>query len=218
MHYKLSGGILIKTENAAKPESQASSYLRSLISGLPHTSTSFDYGCGKLRYVDAILERTDTLAIIDSEIQLSRTQTLRGAATSIRERMRRSNRVSVFNDIQFAKSAGRFERGFCINVLSVIPVPAARKRVLETIRSRLSRNGACLFVVQYRNSDFNRMRSMPNARSWRDGFLLDSLRGYSFYGMITPDRLEVMLKNTGFRILDVRLNEGSAYIWARPTT
>jgi hypothetical protein len=68
MHYEIRPGIVVKTENAAKPETQSSAFLKSLLADLPPVSASVDFGCGKLRYCDAILERTDSLAIVDSEI------------------------------------------------------------------------------------------------------------------------------------------------------
>jgi hypothetical protein len=215
MHYKLSSGIEIRTENAAKPESQPSKFLLNLIGNLSHVSSSFDYGCGKLRYQKAISDRTDTLAIIDSEIQLSRSQRLRGKEATIRGVFKQSNRIEVYNDVEFQHLAVQFERGFCINVLSVIPSYARRRQVLDLIRKKLASNAECLFVVQYRNSDFSRMSKMPNAKPWLDGFLMDSLRGYSFYGMISPDRLARSLERAGFRMREITLNEGSAYAWAR---
>jgi len=75
MRYEIVSGVVIKTENAAKPASQSSGFLKSLLGTLPRVSTSIDYGCGKLRYLDAILEKTDFLTLVDSEIQLSRIQT-----------------------------------------------------------------------------------------------------------------------------------------------
>ena len=215
MHYKLGSGIIIKTENAAKPASQCSTYLTSLLAQLPYVSSSFDYGCGKLRYCDAILKKTDVLAVVHSEIQLSRVQVLQsGKTTTIRDIVGRSNRITAYNDSDFNKLRDRFDRAFCINVLSVIPVFAKRIHVMESIRARLRSNGDCLFVVQYRNSDFERMRSMPNARPWRDGFLIDSLRGFSFYGLISPSRLVSMIRKAGFAVRSVSLNEGSVYVWA----
>jgi hypothetical protein len=216
MHYKLNSGVEIKTENAAKPESQASQFLLGLLRDLPHVPSAFDYGCGKLRYQKAIADKSDTLAIVDSEIQLMRIQMIQKDNTSIREIFEHSNRVFVYNETQFATLSARFERGFCINVLSVIPSIKHRKQVLEVIRGKLLSGGRCLFVVQYRNSDFNRMRRLPNAKPWLDGFLIDSLRGYSFYGLISPQRLEAFLKRSGFRICEARLNEGGAYMWATP--
>ncbi|MBM7330731.1 hypothetical protein JS562_48070 [Agrobacterium sp. S2] len=214
MRYKLHSGIEIRTENAAKPETQPSKFLLNLISDLPEVPSTFDYGCGKLRYQKAISSTTDTLALVDSEIQISRQQMLRGKKTSVREIYKHSNRVHVFNDQEFQKHTAQFERGFCINVLSVIPSYSRRRDVLKTIRKKLKRGGECLFVVQYRNSDFTRMKTMENAKPWLDGFLINSLRGHSFYGMITPDRLEASLERTGFEIRGTKLNEGSAYTWA----
>jgi 2-polyprenyl-3-methyl-5-hydroxy-6-metoxy-1,4-benzoquinol methylase len=176
--------------------------------------TSFDYGCGKLRYCKALLKRTDTLAIVDSEIQLSRSQTLGESQTSIRDAIAGSNRIRAYNDQEFQELHQQFDRGFCINVLSVIPHYSVRRNVLNTIHSKLKRGGTCLFVTQYRNSDFDRMRRMPNARVWRDGFLIDSLRGFSFYAMITPDRLNSMIKKAGFDVQHSHLNEGSVYTFA----
>lgn len=214
MHYRLGKGVVVKTENAAKPQRQRSAYLSALLADLPPVETCFDYGCGKLRYSNAILKRVDRLAVVDSETQLSRTQKLGRASCSIRSLLQRSNAIEVYNDQEFRDLSIQFDRGFCINVLSVIPILARRRRVIETIRSRLKRGAGCLFVVQYRNSDFDRMRLMPNARPWLDGFLIDSLRGFSFYGLISPDRLAALVRRGGLVVKEVKLNEGSAYLWA----
>lgn len=100
MRYKVKSGIVIKSENAAKPESQPSQFLLELLRGLPHVSSSFDYGCGKLRYQKPMLARTDTLALIDSEIQLSRIQTLRGNKTSVKKVCDGSNQIIIYNDTE----------------------------------------------------------------------------------------------------------------------
>ena len=215
MRYEIGPGIVVKTENAAKPESQGSTFLKSLLAHLPHVYASVDFGCGKLRYCDAILEKTDIMAIVNSETQLSRMQILKGVKSTIRETVGHSNRIQIYNDLEFAKLNGDFDRAFCINVLSAVPLISKRRQIMEVIRSHLRPNGTCLYVVQYRNSDFNRMRSMSNARSWRDGFLIDSLRGFSFYGLISPDALISMAKKAGFAVCHIRRNEGSVYIWAR---
>src|SRR5581483_10647555 len=132
MHYKIGTGLIIKTENAAKPESRASSHLKEVLSNLAQVHSSFDYGCGKLRYCEALLETTETLALVDSEVQLSRLQTLRQERTSIREAMRRSNRVTVYNESEFKALRQTFDRAFCINVLSIIPFFAKRREIVQT--------------------------------------------------------------------------------------
>lgn len=214
MHYKIGNGIVIKTENAAKPHKQVSAFLVGRLRALASVESSFDYGCGKLRYRDAILARSNSLTVVDSEIQIDRDQILYGREISIRELVRSSNRVRALNAEEFRKLNERFDRAFCINVLSVIPIFSERQRVLRNIHSKLKTGGTCLFVVQYRNSDFSRMAKMKNARRWRDGFLIDSLRGYSFYGLISPDRLTKMVVSAGFDIVGSELNEGSVYLTA----
>ena len=56
---------------------------------------------------------------------------------------------------------------------------------------------------------------MPNTKPWGDGFLIDSLRGYSFYGLISPDRLTSFARRAGFEIAEQHLHDGSVFIWAR---
>ena len=73
------------------------------------------------------------LALVDSEVQVSRTQVLRGKQTSIRNMFKQSNRLRVYNDREFRDLNTRFERGFCVNVLSVIPSYARRREILDVI-------------------------------------------------------------------------------------
>lgn len=215
MRYKIARDIIIKTENAAKPASQSSSYLRSILASLDPVGSSFDLGCGKLRYLTSIAPTTDRLVLVDSETQLSREQMIRGACNSVRDFIAGSNNFAAYNTSEFAALDERFDRGFCINVLSVIPIIAARKRLISLIRQKLHPGAKCLFVVQYRNSDFTRMSKMPNAQAWRDGFLVNSLRGHSFYGLIQPEQMIRIVKEAGFEVLDRTLNEGSVYLWAQ---
>lgn len=215
MHYNLPGGRLVKSENAAKPSSQRSRYLTSLLSELPKCGRTLDYGCGKLRYREILLKTTEHLALVDSEVQISRTQTLDGQKTSIRKLLLASNSTSVFNPAEFSASSGLYDRAFCINVLSAIPVLDMRRRLLQQILKKLEPGSSCLFVVQYRNSDFSRMAALPNAESWEDGFLIKSLRGYSFYALISPIALVKMLNETGFEVTSQKRHDGSVYVWAK---
>jgi len=214
MRYNLPCGVVIKTENAAKPDVQASRALIDYISRLKPVQSSFDYGCGKLRYLKPILSTTEMLTVVDSETQIGRKQTIHGNVTSIRDVVRRSNRVAAVNVMEFSHNRVEFDRAFCINVLSIIPFFSARRRVLGLIRQRLRPGGTCLFVVQYRNSDFTRMRTLPTACYWRDGFLIDSLRGFSFYGLISPQRLSVLVASAGFEVIDQTLDDGRVFLLA----
>lgn len=215
MRYEFAKGCVLKTENAAKPGKQASMALNKYIAGLHPVQSSFDYGCGKLRYLNPILATTESLTLVDSEVQIDRRQIVHDELTTIRKVTKRSNRLSAVNTIEFSRDNQEFDRGFCINVLSVIPFSSARQNVVHLIHQKLRRGGTCLFVVQYRNSDFRRMRAMKNARPWRDGFIVNSLRGFSFYGLISPQRLERLVLSCGFEVADRILNDGRVFLLAR---
>jgi hypothetical protein len=215
MRYRIGKDIVIRSENAAKPEAQSSAYLNKLISRLGRVRSSFDFGCGKLRYQRAIARTTDVLALVDSEVQLSREQMIRGRSTTIRDHVRKANDVDAYTVGQFASLERKFDRGFCINVLSVIPSANVRLGIVQLMRAKLKPGGACLFVVLYRNSDFTRMQRLPNCRFYGNGFLMDSLRGFSFYGLIPPKELAGLVKRGGFVVESVVLDEGTAYLWAR---
>ncbi|MEY9420544.1 SAM-dependent methyltransferase [Bradyrhizobium japonicum] len=215
MWYKIGKDIIVRSENAAKPETQSSAYLKKLISRLEPIHSSFDFGCGKLRYERAIAKTTGELALVDSEVQLSRGQMIRGRSTTIRDYVGKSNHVHALTVGQFASHDRRYDRGFCINVLSVIPSASVRLGIVQLMRAKLKPNGTCLFVTLYRNSDFTRMQNLPNCQPYGNGFLMDSLRGHSFYGLIPPDDLAGLVKRAGFSVESIVLDEGSAYLWAR---
>jgi hypothetical protein len=140
---------------------------------------------------------------------------IRGRSTTIRDHFGKSNHVHAYTVGQFASLDRKYDRGFCINVLSVIPSAAVRLGIVQLMRSKLKARGTCLFVTLYRNSDFTRMQALPNSQPYGNGFLMDSLRGHSFYGLIPPGDLASLVTRAGFRVESIVLDEGSAYLWAK---
>ena len=61
------------------------------------------------------------------------------------------------------------------------------------------------------------MRAMPNAYDWNDGYIVDSLRGHSFYALIRPEILGSMAVDAGLQIEEKTLHDGSVYLWAKKT-
>lgn len=98
-------------------------------------------------------------------------------------------------------------------MLSVIPLPSLRRKIVHRICARLKRGGHCLFVVQYRNSDFNSIAAGANSTSSADGFVVDGLRGHSFYGVIPPRELAQLIEDGGMKVVSLHTNEGSASLW-----
>jgi hypothetical protein len=214
MRYRLAGGEIIRSENAAKTHHQKSKELLRLLSRFQRVARTLDFGCGKLRYLSEILDTTDHLYVTDSEVQLTRTQRLFGQMTSIRDLVRLSNAWSVLSLKELYCGDVRFNRIFCLNVLQVIPFRPLRQAILRRLANVLDNNGEIVVVVQYRNSDFSRMSRMENASPFEDGMLLRFSRGVSFYAFIKPPVLEQMVREAGLTITHKHVHDGSCYIIA----
>jgi 2-polyprenyl-3-methyl-5-hydroxy-6-metoxy-1,4-benzoquinol methylase len=212
MHYNLPGGIVIKTENAAKPWRQKSAYASQFINSLEKVQDAADYGCGKLRYFEEIRHSAKFSTFIDSEIQLSRTQSIDDEDTSVRDYLKKFRNSRCLNSDEFRSDKQQFDRIYCLNVLSTIPSVQLRSRVLSTIFKKLRKGGQALFVVQYRNSEFKKMASSANGSMFRDGILMNSLRGHSFYALISPEALQSLVERNGFAVDAQKLHEGSVFL------
>jgi hypothetical protein len=212
MRYRVSGDKVIRSENAAKTHHQKSKELVRLIEALPHVARSLDFGCGKLRYLSNLIETTDHLYVTDSDVQLGRDQRLFGVNTSIRQLARGSNAWAILPLNELYSGILTFDRIFCLNVLQVIPSPRLRQKILNRLSDLLELGGEIVLVVQYRNSDFSRMRKMPSASAFEDGMLLTFSRGVSFYGFIKPAVLKEMVAKAGLAITHAHVHDGSCYI------
>lgn len=208
-------GLLVKSENAAKPRAQKSHYLESLIRSVRQCHSGLDYGCGKLRYFPALREVCRKLVLVDSAIQLGRMQTLGGRRTTIRRYISRWPAVAAMDVEHFIEDEGTFDLILCSNVLSAIPSRKVRLLMVETLASRLRKGGRALFAVQYTNSYFTALRNDPRAQEFLDGYLVSSSRGNSFYGIITPECLSKLLTKGGFRTQHLWRAGQSAYAWAQ---
>jgi hypothetical protein len=214
VHYK-AAGFEIRSENAAKPISQPSTYLRDWLLSQPAVSTALDYGCGKLRYTGYLVRVAESVTVVDSEIQLSRVQTIAGQQTSIREFVaRRWPNVRAYNISEFSRVPLRFELALCANVLSAIPQKGLRIEAIRAIASRLNRIGVGLFAVQSRNSYFKAWASDPKARPYGDGWLVPSDGRASFYGIITRLKLERLVSESGMHVAKSWVHGESSYVLA----
>jgi hypothetical protein len=173
-----------------------------------------DVGCGKLRYLQEMRETTEHLVVTDSDIQLNRNQKLLGQDDiSVKELARAANDWSV-QRLNEAFQPKTYDRVFCLNVLQVIPFEKVRRRILSRIRECLSDRGELLLCVQYRNSDFTRMKDLHYAQEYRDGMLLKSLRGFSFYAFLYPDVINSYVIEAGFENVSFFLYDGTCYLTA----
>ena len=125
---------------------------------------------------------------------------IRGRSTTIRDHARKSNHVQAYAVNQFASLGRKYDRGFCINVLSVILLRERQAGHRPVDENQTEAKLLLPVRISYRNSDFTRMQKLPNCSRYDNGFLMNSLRGYSFYGLIPPDDLVSLVKRGGFKV------------------
>ena len=214
MQYKV-GNSIIKTENAAKPASQASSYLMTLLDEMDPVNTALDYGCGKLRYSPALKSRCKHLTLVDSEIQIGRTQMIRGEKCNVREYVKRYMKSTrVISVDEFRSEMKKYSLVLCANVLPVIPIEEERELVLQSLFRAVSPVGVCLFITQYRNSYFKEIQRSDKAQDHLDGWIVQSRRGPAYYGILGPEKLTGLVTKVGFAIKEQTIHEGSCYLFA----
>jgi SAM-dependent methyltransferase len=191
---------IIRSENAAKLPTEASGPLVSWINAQPSVSDVLDYGCGKLRYAAYLARRATRLTLVDSAIQLDRPRAGRREMSVRQEAVARWPHARVLDLEAFNTDRRRYQLILCANVLSAIPSPSVRATVLRALADRLTTNGRCLFVVQFRNSYFREIVRSPRARPHLDGWLYDGPRGASYYGVLPNAKLEKLVRRYGHRI------------------
>ena len=197
MRYRVRG-VDIRTENAAKPHLQQSKAVARYLKQLNRVEAIVDFGCGKLRYADLVSKVGKRATFIDSEIQLTRQQRVRGKMSTVTEvALTRYSNVKVLASENLNFLAERYDIATCINVLSVIPDGSALNRVLKAIRRLTKPTGFAVFVNQHRNTYF---KKFEEGRPHLFGHLVEGRNGASYYGIMTKERVEDLLRKAGFSI------------------
>lgn len=195
MRYEINGNE-IRSENAAKPSSQKSSAVDEYLGSLRDGSSVLDFGCGKLRYSDTLVNVASTVTFVDSAVQLSRTQVIRGDRTSVRayvENHYPNCRTVAYEEMGDHDS--KYDIVTCTNVLSAIPCRDTLSNVLYEIRRALKPSGYAVFVNQHRSSYF---KKYEDGQEHLFGYLYRGTRGSSYYGIIGKSSIEKLLREHEF--------------------
>lgn len=212
MRYRVRG-IEIRAENTAKPAAQASGVLKKWLRQNLPTGDVLDFGCGKLRYASILAQTATTLTLVDSAEQLRREQIIEGRRCSILNFVfAKWRRARVLTVRAFQDDHARFDFILCANVLSAIPCKRTRTKVLMLLSSRLKTTGRCLFVTQYRNSDFKNMARQTRSRAHLDGWIMVKQRSASYYGIIPMPKLISLVRANGHRVVESWVDGQSAYV------
>jgi len=201
MRYRIKGTD-IRSENAAKPAVDAAAYLVQWLLSRDETLSALDYGCGKLRYTHQLAQRSKHIGIVDSEIQLTRTQRIDGVYTSVQDYAKKTWPTCTIQTLKdfWKKSKRRYNFVLCAHVLSAIPCPRTRGKSLRAIYAALEHEGHVLFVNQHTNSYFTEIRKRPSTRLHLDGWITKSKAGASYYGILNKDSVVKIASRFGFSV------------------
>lgn len=186
MNYNIKGHR-IRSQNAAKPHTQASKQVIDVLNSIANVESILDLGCGKLRYSDHLQRISKNICFSDSKIQLERLQVIKGINCSVKDYVMKnypSSKCIAIEDIH--SLSDKFDFIFCSNVLSAIPCEVTLNRTMSTIYNLLSDSGRALIVNQHRSSYFRKFKlGEPHLH----GYLYEGKKGSSYYGII--DKLTI---------------------------
>jgi len=213
MRYKIDCAE-IRSENAAKTMAEASAFLVDWLRSKPRVNNSLDYGCGKLRYSKYLARRCLRLSLVDSKVQLERSQVINKQVTNvIRYAHKHWPTCRTYTVEQFwAGVEERYDFVLCANVLSAIPSRIIRARSLRAIKACLRPEGQCLVVNQHANSYFKEAPKRAGATPHLDGWLLPSGRGACYYGILSREKTIRILRAVGFKVLDAWVEGQSTFV------
>ena len=215
MHYRVNG-LIIRSENAAKPLTQANKFVLNWIATLPPKSVALDYGCGKFRYTIPLARVVRTVVAVDSTYQISRLQVIADTKTSlISYADDHLPNVSVLNVRDPSWQRAIYDVALCANVLSTIPFPGKRRAILRRVGRLLNQQGRLFVCTQYRNTYFKAYATDPQAKKYGDGWLIHSRHGTAFYGILDKAALMKLCGASGLAIADAFTKGESAYVIAR---
>lgn len=212
MHYQIND-FLIKSENAALSTKQTNKIILAHINELPKNIVVMDYGCGKCRYSKQLNAHAKKTVLLDSAVQISRTQMIHEERLSVIDYAKKHlSNAYVYSIEEYDFDKDEFDFILCSNVLSAIPLVDERKKVLRNIKKLLKSTGTALISVQYSNSYFKTYSQNTGAIKHEDGWIIKRGNSYSFYGIILPNELIELCENVGMEVVKVIKHDGSIYL------
>ncbi|ENT8652648.1 methyltransferase [Escherichia coli] len=187
-----------------------SNYLCKQIESTNKNGNAIDFGCGKLRYSEQLVNKFETVTFLDSRRQLERVQIIRGVQTTIPDYVinnyKNANIVSYEN---IDKITNHYDFILCANVLSAIPCESTIHKVLSAIRELLKSDGEALIVNQYKSSYFKRYES---GIKHLHGYIYQNSRNAFYYGLLDVDTVSKICSDNNLEIIKSWSKAGSSYV------
>lgn len=207
-------GTTIRSENAAKPHTMPSSYLCSQIKKINKEGVALDFGCGKLRYSEQLINKFESVTFVDSKRQLERNQVVRGIKTSVFDYVSKhygNANVVPFEDVHDIEK--KYDFILCSNVLSAIPCLETIDSVITSIKKLLKENGEVMIVNQYKSSYFKRYEG---GTKHLYGYIYKNSKQSSYYGLLDESIVSGICLRNGMAIVKSWNRAGSSYVVASP--
>ncbi len=187
-----------------------SNYLCKQIESTNKNGNALDFGCGKLRYSEQLVNKFETVTFLDSRRQLERVQIIRGVQTTIPDYVinnyKNANIVSYEN---IDKITNHYDFILCANVLSAIPCESTIHKVLSAIRELLKSDGEALIVNQYKSSYSKRYES---GIKHLHGYIYQNSRNAFYYGLLDVDTVSKICSDNNLEIIKSWSKAGSSYV------
>lgn len=209
LNYKING-ITIRSENAAKPHTMPSGYLCNYIKNSLKNGRALDFGCGKLRYSEELVNKFDVVTFLDSRKQLERVQIIRGVKTTIPEFV--ANNYKNSNAVPFEnvdKITDQYDFILCANVLSAVPCKTTIYKIISSIRELLKSDGEAMIVNQYKSSYF---RKYESGIKHLHGYIYQNFRNASYYGLLDERVVREICLENNLSIIKSWSKAGSSYV------
>ncbi|HAV1655968.1 class I SAM-dependent methyltransferase [Enterobacter hormaechei] len=209
LNYKIDG-ITIRSENAAKPHTMPSGYLCNYIKNSKKNGRALDFGCGKLRYSEQLVNKFNVVTFLDSRKQLERVQIIRGIKTTIPEYV--ANNYKNSNAVPFEnvdKITDQYDFILCANVLSAIPCKTTIYKIISSIRELLKSDGEAMIVNQYKSSYFKKYES---GIKHLHGYIYQNFRNASYYGLLDERVVSEICLENNLSIIKSWSKAGSSYV------
>lgn len=209
LNYKING-ITIRSENAAKPHTMPSSYLCNHIENSIKKGSALDFGCGKLRYSEQLVNKFETVTFLDSRKQLERVQIIRGVQTTIPDYVANNYRnANVVSFESIDKITNLYDFILCANVLSAIPCKSTIYKIISAIRELLKSDGEAMIVNQYKSSYFKKYES---GIKHLHGYIYQNSRNASYYGLLDENTVSEICLDNKLAIIKSWSKAGSSYV------
>ena len=198
--------IKFNVENTAidtKHSKSASKIVEMIKEGNKLGDKLLDYGCGTGRNIRYIMDKTNNI-IIDGTDIIEQLKKQHDKHDILRKK---GVYINVSNNIK----NNYYNYVLCSHVLNVIESDDIKLTVLQNIHNKLVNNGIAIIEVRTKND----VESAKTKEKYGNGYKIKKGNSFTYQEAITKEKMETLVKNAGFEILEHIFNASNHIIIIR---